>query len=56
MDYKKQQAVAAKRRAEIERKHASGMSYTRLALLYGVSPARIGQIVREVRDGRSKAR
>lgn len=50
MDYKKQQAAAAKRRAEIYRKHKGGMSYTRLALLYGVSPARIGQIVRDAKE------
>jgi hypothetical protein len=51
MDYRKQQAANAKRRAEIVRLHkdGKGKSYTQLAAQFGISPARIGQIIKAER-------
>lgn len=48
MDYRKQQEAHAKRRAEIVRLHngGKGKSYTQLAAKFGISPARVGQIIK----------
>jgi len=50
MSYRKELASHAKRRAAIYRRHKAGESYTDIAKTEGISPARVGQIVRAERD------
>lgn len=54
MQYRKQQASHAKRRANILKRHEKGDSYTDIAKDEGISPARVGQIVRKEKESKEK--
>jgi DNA-directed RNA polymerase specialized sigma24 family protein len=54
MQYRKQLASHAKRRAAILKRHEKGDSYTDIAKDEGISPARVGQIVRSEKDKKEK--